>query len=54
MSKQPGTETQQQVEARAVHWLEDPLGSIIAASAATIGSFGVVLGGIWAINVALH
>ncbi len=35
-------------------WLEDPMGGVIAASAATIGSFGVVLSGIWAINVALN
>ena len=34
-------------------WLEDPMGGVIAASVATIGSFGVVLSGIWAINVAL-
>jgi hypothetical protein len=35
-------------------WLEDPMGGVIAASVATIGSFGVVLSGIWAINVALN
>ena len=35
-------------------WIEDPLGSVIAASVATIGSFGVVISGMWAINVALN
>jgi hypothetical protein len=35
-------------------WLDDPMGGVIAASVATIGSFGVVLSGIWAINVALN
>jgi hypothetical protein len=52
----------QQDSAQAVHsvgqrfgrWLEDPMGGVIAASVATIGSFGVVLSGIWAINVALN
>ena len=43
-----------QAESKVVRWLEDPLGSIITASAATIGSFGVVLGGIWAINIAIN
>jgi len=33
--------------------LQDPLGSVVAASAATIGSFGVVIGGIWAISLAV-
>jgi hypothetical protein len=35
-------------------WIQDPLGSVIAASVATIGSFGVVISGMWAINVALN
>ena len=39
---------------RFVAWLQDPMGSVIAASVATIGSFGVVLSGMWAINVALN
>lgn len=34
-------------------FLQDPLGSIIAASAAAIGSLGVVLSGIWFINLAM-
>jgi hypothetical protein len=40
--------------ARFVEWLQDPMGSVVAASVATIGSFGVVLSGMWAINVALN
>ena len=39
---------------RFVEWLQDPMGSVIAASVATIGSFGVVLSGMWGINVALN
>jgi len=35
-------------------WIQDPMGSVIAASVATIGSFGIVLSGMWAINVALN
>ena len=38
---------------RFVEWLQDPLGSIIAASVASIGSLGVVLSGIWFVNLAL-
>ena len=36
-----------------VQWLQDPLGSIIAASIASIGSFGVVVSGIWFVNLAV-
>ena len=35
-------------------WIQDPMGGVIAASVATIGSFGVVLSGMWAINLALN
>ena len=34
-----------------LNWLEDPLGQVVAASVATIGSFGVVLSGIWFMNL---
>jgi hypothetical protein len=40
--------------ARLGEWLQDPMGGVIAASVATIGSFGVVLSGMWAINLALN
>ncbi|MCB1845983.1 MAG: hypothetical protein KDI04_01015 [Halieaceae bacterium] len=39
---------------RLGHWMQDPMGGVIAASVATIGSFGVVISGMWAINVALN
>lgn len=45
----PMTRTQ-----RFGEWIQDPMGGVIAASVATIGSFGVVLSGMWAINVALN
>lgn len=35
-------------------WLEDPLRQVVAASVATIGSLGVVLSGIWFVNLALN
>jgi len=35
-------------------WLQDPLGSIIAASIAAMGSLGVVLSGSWFIHLALN
>ena len=34
-------------------WVDDPMRSMIAASLATINTLGIVLCGIWAINVAL-
>ena len=39
---------------RLGQWVQEPLGSIIAASAATIGSFGVVLSGMWLISLAVN
>ena len=38
---------------RLVTWIQEPLGSIIAATVASIGSLGVVLSGIWFVNLAL-
>jgi hypothetical protein len=35
-------------------WLQDPLGSIIAASVAAMGSLGVVLSGAWFIHLVLN
>ena len=35
-------------------WLQDPMGSVIASSAAVIGSFGFVLSGTWFIHLALN
>ena len=34
-----------------LQWLEDPFGQVVTASVATIGSFGVVLSGIWLMNL---
>ena len=39
---------------RIALWLEDPLGQVVAASVATIGSLGVVLSGIWLVNIAVN
>lgn len=58
-----GQEHRQQDTAQAIpmtrtqrfgQWIQDPMGGAIAASVATIGSFGVVISGMWAINVALN
>jgi hypothetical protein len=35
-------------------YMQDPLGSIVTATAATIGSFGFVLSGIWFVNLAVN
>ena len=39
---------------RLLEWVEEPLGQIVAASVATIGSFGVVLSGIWFVNTLVN
>ena len=38
---------------RLSRYLVDPLGSVISASVAVIGSFGTVLAGIWLIQASL-
>lgn len=35
-------------------WADDPLSQVVAATGATIGSFGIVLGGIGAIHLAMQ
>lgn len=59
MKHQQDTTVQDQASAssrgeRFGEWIQDPMGGVIAASVATIGSFGVVLSGMWAINLALN
>jgi hypothetical protein len=39
---------------RIVNWLEDPMGQVVAATVATVGSFGMVLSGIWLVNIAVN
>lgn len=46
-------ETKTTLSYRMGQWLQDPLGSIVIASAATIGSFGIVLSGMWLISLAV-
>ncbi len=53
MSKTSEVTTHATTGQRFVQWIQDPLGSIIAASVASIGSLGVVLSGIWFVNLAL-
>ena len=40
--------------AKLARWIQEPLGSIIAASVAAIGSLGVVISGIWMISLAVY
>ncbi len=44
----------QSVMHRMGEWIQDPMGGVIAASVATIGSFGVVLSGMWFIGLAVN
>lgn len=39
---------------RIGEWLQDPMGSVVAASAASIGAFGVVLSGTWMIHSVMN
>tara|TARA_R110002110_G_scaffold413729_1_gene641629 strand:+ start:118836 stop:119012 length:177 start_codon:yes stop_codon:yes gene_type:complete len=39
---------------RVGEFLQDPLGSVVAASAAAIGAFGFVISGTWFIQMALN
>ena len=39
---------------RVGEWIQDPMGGVIAASVATIGSFGIVLSGMWFIGLAVN
>jgi len=38
---------------RFIQWVQEPAGSVIAASVATISTFGITLSGIWAISLAV-
>ena len=50
---QTATAVAQPLSYRFGQWIQDPMGSVIAASAATIGAFGFVLFGTWSISLAL-
>jgi len=50
LPERPGTKKR---EGRLSGYLKDPLGAVVSASIAVIGSFGVVLSGIWLINAGL-
>jgi hypothetical protein len=39
---------------RFTTWIQEPFGSVMFASVATISSFGFVLSGMWAIQVTLN
>ncbi len=39
---------------RFLEWVEEPLGQVVVASVATIGSFGLVMSGIWFVNILVN
>lgn len=39
---------------RFAEWIQDPMGGVIAASVATMGSLGVVMSGSWLIHVIIN
>ena len=50
----PSTVAVQRKDNRFIRWIQEPMGSIIAATAAIVGSFGFVLSGTWLIHLALN
>ncbi len=40
-------------ESKFRQWLEDPMGQVVIASVATMGTLGIVLSSIWAINAVI-
>lgn len=46
--------TQKPLSHRFADWIQEPMGGVIAASIATMGSLGVVLSGSWLIHVAIN
>lgn len=47
-------EAKKPLNQRFSEWIQDPMGGVIAASAATIGSLGVVLSGSWLIHMVMN
>lgn len=39
---------------RFAEWIQDPMGGVIAASVATMGSLGIVLSGSWFIHMVIN
>ena len=37
-----------------IRWIQEPMGSIVAATAAIMGSFGFVLSGTWLVHLAMN
>lgn len=46
--------TRETLRQRIERWADDPMSQVVAATGATIGSFGIVLGGIGAIHLAMQ
>lgn len=51
MDNEVATSGTQHASGRLLHWVEEPINSVVAASAAVIGSFGLVLAGIGAVHL---
>ena len=47
-------ETKKPLKQRFAEWIHDPMGGVIAASVATIGSLGIVLSGSWLIHMVIN
>lgn len=53
-SAAPVTAIEKPLGHRLADWIEDPLGGVIAASVATMGSLGIVLLGSWSIHTVIN
>jgi len=47
-------EAKKPLSQRFAEWIHDPMGGVIAASMATIGSLGIVLSGSWLIHMVIN
>jgi hypothetical protein len=47
-------EAKKPLNQRFAEWIHDPMGGVIAASVATIGSLGIVLSGSWLIHMVIN
>ena len=47
-------EAKRPLSQRFAEWINDPMGGVIAASVATIGSLGIVLSGSWLIHTVIN
>ena len=54
LATQDTTAPNETAGSRMAQWIQDPMGSVVTASVSTIGSFGIVVAGIWFISLTVN